>query len=139
MTLTSSAPQDALLSELPPNPIEDPDTWAWGEPPNGISYKAKDSLSLEVCLANPSLINTVKCSLPLEVCLSNPQYLPLLGCSGHTVPLGVFLKNPQLLIKTQCSDYKLPLQTCLENTELLPTSACSGEIEKQLDFLMLKL
>ena len=72
-----------LQSKLPANPIEDPPTWAWGlHPDNGLDYKAKDSLSLEVCLANPELINTAKCKLPLDLCLSNPEYTPLVGCQS---------------------------------------------------------
>merc|ERR1712061_839827 len=71
-----------LQSQYPANPIEDPPTWAWGQhPQNGLGYKAKDNLEVEVCLANPHYINTAKCKLPLEVCLDNPQYLSSLGCS----------------------------------------------------------
>ena len=88
-----------LQSKLPDNPIEvdpwkifqniftilrqDPRDWAWGlHPDRGLDYKAKDGLSLEVCLDNPELINTAKCSLPRDLCLSNKQFTPLVGCSG---------------------------------------------------------
>merc|ERR1712086_480970 len=76
-----------LQSQLPAEPIESPADWAWGQHPNsGLGYKAKDSLSVEVCLANPALVNTAKCTLPLDVCLDNPQHLSALGCSGNELP-----------------------------------------------------
>ena len=28
-----------LKSQLPSEPIEDPESWAWGEHPNGLGYK----------------------------------------------------------------------------------------------------
>ena len=63
---------------------QDPRDWAWGlHPDRGLDYKAKDGLSLEVCLDNPELINTAKCSLPRDLCLSNKQFTPLVGCSGQ--------------------------------------------------------
>ena len=41
--------QVILKSQLPASPIEDPASWAWGlHPDNGLDYKARDSLSLEV-------------------------------------------------------------------------------------------
>ena len=80
----SNPVQVSLKSQLPASPIEDPDTWAWGlHPDNGLDYKAKDSLSVEVCLANPELIDTAKCSLPRDLCLSNAKFTPLVGCSGQ--------------------------------------------------------
>merc|ERR1719340_132613 len=87
-----------LQSEYPANPIEDPQSWAWGQHPDrGLGYKARDNLEVEVCLANPDYINTAKCNLPLEVCLDNPQYLSSLGCSGNKYPLDVCLKYPEIL------------------------------------------
>ena len=81
----SSPVQVNLKSQLPASPIEDPDTWAWGlHPDNGLDYKARDSLSVEVCLANPELIDTAKCSLPRDLCLSNAEFTPLVGCSGQS-------------------------------------------------------
>ena len=48
-----------LQSEYPANPIEDPQSWAWGQHPDrGLGYKARDNLEVEVCLANPDYINT---------------------------------------------------------------------------------
>ena len=75
--LSSQSPVQVILqSKLPTDPIEDPNTWAWGlHPDNGLDYKARDNLEVSVCLANPEMINTAKCSLPLQVCLDNPQYL----------------------------------------------------------------
>ena len=97
VVLVSSLPQPqrpVLQSLLPLEPIEDPAIWAWGlHPDNGLDYKAKDGLTVEVCLDNPQLINTAKCSLPLDVCLANPQYIALVGCAGQRnnlppLPLG---------------------------------------------------
>ena len=76
-----------LKSKYPKNPIEDPQTWAWGRhPDNGLDYNAKDSLEVSVCLANPQMINTAKCVLPLDVCLANPKYLSSLGCKSVLTP-----------------------------------------------------
>merc|ERR1711936_119751 len=72
-----------LRSEYPEEPIENPAEWAWGQHPrNGLGYKAKDNLELEVCLANPHMIATAKCKIPLDLCLENPEWLPLVGCSA---------------------------------------------------------
>ena len=105
-----------LQSKYPANPIEDPQTWAWGQhPDNGLDYKAKDGLEVSVCLANPQMINTAKCVLPLDVCLANPQYLSSLGCSGNDLP-------------------PLSLDICLTYPELLTYPACSGKFQKQCYF-----
>ena len=96
--------QVRLQSKIPDNPIEDPASWAWGlHPDNGLDYKARDSLSLEVCLANPDLIDTAKCKLPLDLCLSKPEFTPLVGCSGHKFPLDVCIKNPILTTRDNCA------------------------------------
>ena len=80
----SPLPQN-LQSLLPLDPIEAPPTWAWADHPRqGFSYKAKDGISVEVCLQNPKLIATAKCQLPLDVCLANPEYIAQVGCSGNT-------------------------------------------------------
>ena len=96
--------QVSLKSQLPASPIEDPDTWAWGlHPDNGLDYKARDSLSLDGCLANPELIDTAKCSLPRDLCLSNAEFTPLVGCSGHSLPLSVCVSNPVLTTRDSCA------------------------------------
>ena len=47
--ILQSPVQVILKSQLPASPIEDPASWAWGlHPDNGLDYKARDSLSLEV-------------------------------------------------------------------------------------------
>ena len=117
-----------LQSQLPEDPIEPPASWAWGQhPANGLGYKAKDGLSLSVCLANPAMIATAKCKLPLDVCLANPEYLPLVGCAGHAFPLSVCLQYPDLLTKPGCAGVPdLPLDICLENPQFLTTSRCAG-------------
>ena len=103
--LSSQSPvQVTLQSKLPTDPIEDPNTWAWGlHPDQGLDYKARDSLSLEVCLANPDLINTAKCKLPLDLCLSNKEWTPLVGCSGYNFPQSVCVSNPVLTTRDECA------------------------------------
>ena len=122
-----------LQSQYPVNPIEDPETWAWGQhPENGLGYKAKDNLEVEVCLANPSYINTAKCKLPLSVCLENPQYLSSLGCSGNDLPplpLDTCLAFPELLTFPACSGHSLPREVCMANPSLLTSPGCAGRIE----------
>ena len=122
-----------LKSQYPANPIEDPNTWAWGQhPDNGLGYKAKDNLEVEVCLANPSFINTAKCNLPLSVCLENPQYLSSLGCSGNDLPplpLDTCLAFPELLTFPACSGHSLPREVCMANPSLLPSPSCQGRTE----------
>merc|ERR1712036_99951 len=98
--------------------------WAWGQHPDeGLGYKAKDSLSVSVCLANPAMVNTAKCVLPLDVCLANPQHLSSLGCSGHDLPLEACLDNPSLLTKPSCAgavaDYTPSLPECMGNKKAL--------------------
>ena len=103
--LSSQSPVQVILqSKLPTDPIEDPNTWAWGlHPDQGVDYKARDSLSLEVCLANPELINTAKCKLPLDLCLSKKEFTPLVGCSGYNFPLSVCISNPVLTTRDECA------------------------------------
>ena len=72
---------------------------------NGLGYKAKDNLELEVCLANPNMIATPKCKIPLDICLDNPEWLPLVGCSGEGLPLQVCLDFPKLLTKPACEGH----------------------------------
>ena len=119
-----------LLSQLPANPIEDPADWAWGQHPlNGLGYKARDGLTVEVCLANPAMVNTAKCDLPLDVCLANPQYLSSIGCSGNDLPdlpLDVSLTYPELLTRSACSGLDLPLEACLANPAVLTKPSCAG-------------
>ena len=78
--------QVSLQSQLLASPIEGRETCAWGlHPDNGLEHKARDSLSVEVCLANPDLINVNKCSLPLSplsVCVSNPGLTTRDSCAG---------------------------------------------------------
>merc|ERR1711936_1564871 len=122
-----------LQSQYPANPIEDPPTWAWGQhPDNGLGYKAKDNLEVEVCLANPHYINTAKCKLPLEVCLDNPQYLSSLGCSGHSLPREVCMANPSVLTSPSCAGNKYSLDVCLQYPEILGEPSCADNLTPPL-------
>ena len=51
-----------LVSKLPADPIESPEAWAWGQHPDkGLDYKAKNGLTLEQCVLNARLAETVLC------------------------------------------------------------------------------
>ena len=103
-----------LRSQLPLEPIEDPASWAWGlHPDNGLDYKAKDNLEVEVCLKNPAMINTAKCKLPLDVCLANPQYIAQIGCAGQRdslPPLSLGKLSLLLVLRSSTFDN---LPTCI--------------------------
>merc|ERR1712083_1266999 len=133
LTISTAVPMPIeLKSQLPANPIEDPPSWAWGRHPrNGFGYKAKDSLAVEVCLANPALVDTAKCKLPLDVCLDNPSLLPLLGCSGNQYPVETCTSMPSRLSLTSC-DFTFPLSTCTANPQLFTLPQCSANLTPQL-------
>ena len=125
-----------LKSQYPSNPIEDPQSWAWGlHPDNGLGYKAKDNLEVEVCLANPAYINTAKCKLPLEVCLDNPEYLSSLGCREHLT--GSFCaENKEVTLTAACSEplssYQPTLFQCDDNKAAL----CSLNLCEKHEFIV---
>merc|ERR1711997_1417520 len=123
VSLATALPSPAtgvLRSQYPEKPIEDPANWAWGQHPrNGLGYKAKDDLELEVCLANPNMIATPKCKIPLDICLDNPEWLPLVGCSGEGLPLQVCLDFPKLLTSPACEGNQFPVATCTSMPSLL--------------------
>jgi len=129
LTTCSAGPTPIeLKSQLPANPIEDPPSWAWGRHPrNGFGYKAKDSLAVEVCLANPALVDTAKCKLPLDVCLDNPSLLPLLGCSGDGLPLQVCLDFPKLLTSPACQASLTP-KVCASTPSITTSPVCSDAL-----------
>ena len=125
-------------SQYPEEPIENPAEWAWGQHPrwmqtktfsplnifrNGLGYKAKDNLELEVCLANPHMIATAKCKIPLDLCLENPEWLPLVGCSGEGYPRQVCLDFPNLITSPACEGQNCtPCSSCLCPPLSLPFS-----------------
>merc|ERR1712203_1277484 len=51
--LVLARPQ-VLQSQLPGQPIEDPEVWTWGQHPNGVGYKAPNDLLYETCKATPN-------------------------------------------------------------------------------------
>ena len=79
---------------------------------NGLGYKAKDNLELEVCLDSPHMIATAKCKLPLDLCLENPEWLPLVGCSGEGYPRQVCLDFPNLITSPACQGQNCTFQAC---------------------------
>ena len=123
VTISSNPVFVPLKSQYPENPIEDPQTWAWGlHPDNGLDYKARDNLEVAVCLANPEMINTAKCSLPLDVCLANPQYLSTLGCSAILTP-SLCASMKEITLSSACveplSGYQPTMFECSDNKEAL--------------------
>merc|ERR1711936_916923 len=154
LSSVSSFPQSPdLQSLLPLDPIEDPPSWAWANHPSrGLSYKAKDSLSVEFCLENPKYISTARCNLPLQVCLDNPQYIAEVGCSGNLYSVDTCLLYPEILTRPPCTaggsqypvsvclqypetlslpscSYQFPVETCVDNRELLDTSQYSSQCD----------
>ena len=87
---------------------------------NGLGYKAKDNLELEVCLANPHMIATAKCKLPLDLCLENPEWLPLVGCSGEGYPRQVCLDFPNLITSPACQGQNCTSSVLSSFTPLSP-------------------
>merc|ERR1712088_40079 len=126
-----------LRSEYPEEPIENPAEWAWGQHPrNGLGYKAKDNLELEVCLANPHMIATAKCKIPLDLCLENPEWLPLVGCSGEGYPRQVCLDFPNLITSPACEaaldGYEATLFDCQDNKQFF----CSRNMCEKHQFIV---
>merc|ERR1711936_200217 len=126
-----------LRSEYPEEPIENPSEWAWGQHPrNGLGYKAKDNLELEVCLANPHMIATAKCKIPLDLCLENPEWLPLVGCSGEGYPRQVCLDFPNLITSPACEaaldGYEATLFDCQDNKQFF----CSRNMCEEHQFIV---
>ena len=80
--LTLSRPQ-VLKSELPSQPIEDPDVWSWGQHPNGLGYKAPNDLLFETCLDTP---NSPLCyeAASSRQCWENAAILRTCMCARHT-------------------------------------------------------
>merc|ERR1712115_724073 len=109
--LSSQSPvQVTLQSKLPTDPIEDPNTWAWGlHPDQGLDYKARDSLSLEVCL-------------------SNKEFTPLVGCSGYNFPLSVCISNPVLTTRDECAGNKYPADVCEKFPQLYSQPSCQDNL-----------
>merc|ERR1711944_315693 len=77
-----SRPQ-VLKSQLPSEPIEDPDLWAWGQHPNGLGYKAPNDLLFETCLSTP---NSPLCyeAATSRQCWENASILRTCMCARHT-------------------------------------------------------
>ena len=123
--------QVSLQSQLAPSPIEGPITWAWGlHPDNGLDYNARDSLSVEVCLAD--MINISKCSLPCS--LSSQPGTAELHRSGQQIPFRCVRQFSQLYSQPSCRDRlnaecrylqkKLPIPGPQTNSKSVP-GACA--------------
>ena len=79
--LTLSRPQ-VLKSELPSQPIEDPDVWSWGQHPNGLGYKAPNDLLFETCLTTPDSPLCYEAATSRQ-CWENPQVIRSCMCARH--------------------------------------------------------
>jgi hypothetical protein len=147
---THSFPQIKLQSLLPTAPIEDFDTWAWGEHPNGLGYKARNSLTKDQCILNPTTAGTVHCrdydySYSVDICIKYPRIAGLKVCQDAIYPKDFCVANPVLVSAKGCQqflsdicslDVKLALSPpctdavyskdfCVKNTVLVLTFGCS--------------
>ncbi|XP_023347710.1 uncharacterized protein LOC111716481 isoform X6 [Eurytemora carolleeae] len=102
---TQSFPQIKLQSLLPVDPIEEFDTWAWGEHPNGLGYKARNGLSVDQCLKNPHLIDTPACKFPAKLCMDVPEYATKQACADALYPKEFCVANPVLVSAKGCQKY----------------------------------
>jgi len=134
-----SFPQNVqLLSKVPSEPIEDPNSWAWGRhPKNGYGYKARNSLTLQQCKDNPETAGTVQCdrydySYPLELCISMPRLAPLKVCEDADFPKDFCVSNAAKMIKVNgCKPFLNDLCT---NDVSLAVSADCADAEFPKDF-----
>lgn len=79
--LVLARPQ-VLQSQLPGQPIEDPEVWTWGQHPNGVGYKAPNDLLYETCKATP---NSPLCyeAATRRQCAQNPLISRTCMCARH--------------------------------------------------------
>jgi len=124
-----SFPQNVqLLSKVPSEPIEDPNSWAWGRhPKNGYGYKARNSLTLQQCKDNPETAGTVQCdrydySYPLELCISMPRLAPLKVCEGVKLPKKFCVSDLSLVKAAGCSKFLGDI--CSQDLDLANSATC---------------
>ena len=60
-----------LESQLPPEPIEDPASWAWGQHPNGLGYKVIFKLKVVIKLVRRASISWIHVGESLSQSLSD--------------------------------------------------------------------
>ncbi|XP_023347722.1 uncharacterized protein LOC111716482 isoform X8 [Eurytemora carolleeae] len=138
-----------LQSLLPVDPIEEFDSWAWGEHPNGLGYKARNSLTKEQCVLNPTTAGTVHCrnydySYPVDICIKYPEIAGLKVCQDALYPKEFCVANPvlvsakgcqkyladicsldvKLALSPPCADAQYPKDFCLGNPVLISAKGC---------------
>ena len=102
------------------DPIEEFDTWAWGEHPNGLGYKARDEGDRDLILdfeqkyiiknynfsfASLPLIY-IRNSLTKEQCVLNPTTAGTVHCRNY--------------------DYSYPVDICIKYPEIAGLKVCQG-------------
>jgi len=144
-----SFPQNVqLLSKVPSEPIEDPNSWAWGRhPKNGYGYKARNTLTVDQCLKNRHLVDTPQCSFPAQLCIDNPEFIPLKACDDADFPKDFCVSNAAKMIKVNgckpflndlcttdvslavsadCADAEFPKDFCVSNAvKMIKVKGCS--------------
>jgi len=128
--LANALPQQInLISKLPDKPIEDPAEWAWGEhPKNGFGFKARNSLTIEQCILNPSTAGTVHCrdydyTFPVDICIEYPAIAGTKPCQDAQYPKSFCLANPVLVSANGCKKFKA--EVCSTDISLAQSSACA--------------
>jgi len=123
-----SFPQNVqLLSKVPSEPIEDPNSWAWGRhPKNGYGYKARNTLTVDQCLKNRHLVDTPQCSFPAQLCIDNPEFIPLKACDGKgPYPAEVCTLSLQIALLEGCKDADFPKDFCVSNAaKMIKVNGC---------------
>ncbi|XP_023347718.1 uncharacterized protein LOC111716482 isoform X4 [Eurytemora carolleeae] len=113
-----------LQSLLPVDPIEEFDSWAWGEHPNGLGYKARNGLSVDQCFKNPYLIDTPACKFPAAVCIEFPEYATRKVCAGNRYPAEVCASSLTFALLEGCADALYPKEFCVANPVLVSAKGC---------------
>merc|ERR1712200_10692 len=123
--LANALPQQInLISKLPDKPIEDPAEWAWGEhPKNGFGFKARNSLTIEQCILNPSTAGTVHCrdydyTFPVDICIEYPAIAGTKPCQGNTYPA------------EGCAGIQYPADVCASSIQYALLEGCAGAADE---------
>jgi len=125
---TQSFPQIKLQSLLPVDPIEEFDTWAWGEHPNGLGYKARNGLSVDQCLKNPHLIDTPACTFPAKLCMDVPEYATKQACAGNQYPAEFCATDIRIALLEGCAGNQIPAKFCATDIKIALLEGCADAL-----------
>ncbi|XP_023347720.1 uncharacterized protein LOC111716482 isoform X6 [Eurytemora carolleeae] len=122
-----------LQSLLPVDPIEEFDSWAWGEHPNGLGYKARNSLTKEQCVLNPTTAGTVHCrnydySYPVDICIKYPEIAGLKVCQGNRYPAEVCASSLTFALLEGCAGTEYPAEVCASNIQFALLEGCADAL-----------